>query len=41
AVESLEHGLVRAAESIDSGAARGVLDKLVTESQAALAEFGA
>jgi anthranilate phosphoribosyltransferase len=40
AVTSLDEGLVRAAESIDSGAARRVLDGLVTESQKALAELG-
>ncbi|MFM8563775.1 MAG: anthranilate phosphoribosyltransferase [Acidimicrobiia bacterium] len=40
AVASLDEGIARAAESIDSGAARRVLDDLVLESRAALAEFG-
>jgi anthranilate phosphoribosyltransferase len=41
AVTSLEDGLRRAAESIDSGAARSVLEGLVAESRAALADCGA
>lgn len=40
AVASLDEGVARAAESIDSGAARRVLDGLVLESRAAFAEFG-
>lgn len=40
-VASLEEGLVRAATSIDSGAARAVLEGLVTESRAAVADCGA
>lgn len=40
ATPSLEDGLVMAAESIDSGRARSVLDSLVRVSQAALVEVG-
>ncbi|MFM8846586.1 MAG: anthranilate phosphoribosyltransferase [Actinomycetota bacterium] len=40
AVASLDEGVARAAESIDSGAARRVLDGLVLESRAAFDEFG-
>mgnify|MGYP000868581025 FL=1 len=38
---SLEEGVAMAAESIDSGRAESTLAKLISESQAALAEFGA
>jgi anthranilate phosphoribosyltransferase len=37
---SIEEGLVLAAESIDSGSAAGVLERLVAVSQAAAAELG-
>jgi anthranilate phosphoribosyltransferase len=36
--DSIEDGLVRAAESIDTGSAAAALDRLVAESQAAAAE---
>lgn len=39
-VESLEDGLARAAESIDSGAAARTLDRFIEVSQAAAAELG-
>ena len=37
---TIEEGLVLAAESIDSGKAAGVLERLVATSQAAAAELG-
>lgn len=40
AVTSLEEGIERAATSIDSGAARSVLEGLISESRAALADCG-
>jgi anthranilate phosphoribosyltransferase len=41
AVSSLEEGLERASAAIDSGAARSVLEGLVSESRAALVDCGA
>jgi len=40
-VDGLEEGLERASEAIDSGAARSVLEGLVSESRAALVDCGA
>ena len=40
AANSLEEGLVRAGESIDSGAAESTLARFVEVSQSAAAEFG-